>query len=96
MGDGITCSRVSPLHKQKLHLIHLMSMCTPDSRVVTSLNLSTMLLLRLITSCYSYTSCNCKYQYRNIVHLYGIYLFPQKEISAVVFYSYELLLPLDG
>lgn len=96
MGDGITCSCASPLHKQKLHLIHLMSMCIPDSRVVTSLNLSTKLLLRLITSCCSYTSCNCKYQYSNIVYLYGIYLFPEKEISAVIFYSYELLLPLDG
>lgn len=87
MGDGITCSCGSPLYKQKLHLIHLMSMCIPDSRVVTSLNLSTTLLLRLITSCYSYASCNCKYQCSNIVHLHGIYLFPQKEISAIMFYS---------
>lgn len=88
VGVGITWSRASLLHKQKLHLMHLMSMCVPDRIVVTGLNLPTALLLRLIAYCYLYTSCNFNYKYSNTAHLY--------RISAVMFYSYELLVPIDN
>lgn len=71
------------------------SVFVPDSRVVTGLSLNYRIPVEADHFFYSYTIFSSKYKYGNIVHLTRIYWFPQKGISAAMFCSYELLLPLD-
>lgn len=53
--------------------------CVPDTRVVTGLSLNYRIPVEVDHFFYSYTICNSKYKYGNIVPLTEYTGFPKKE-----------------